>query len=297
MTQVIQLSGVSKTYSHFGLSNINLVLEPGQIMGFIGPNGAGKSTTMRIIMGLIKADQGEVRVLGRDMPREQALAKWNIGFASEDMRLYQAKTLRWHMDFCRSIYADWDEDYATELIKQFDLRRSQVMKGFSHGQRVKAGLLLVLARRPKLLLLDEPTTGLDPVARTEVLDELLEVLRDDDRSILFSSHNTKDVEQLSDEITFVDRGKVIASENKESYVDKWRRIRLTVPEGKALPQLNGVVASRHRGQLATLTTSRFEEKTTSAIEAAGAIVQSVERLNLEEIFVAEVKASRQGEQS
>jgi ABC-2 type transport system ATP-binding protein len=200
-------------------------------MGLIGPNGAGKSTTIRILMGLVHQDCGEARVLGHRMPAEQVAAKWDIGFASEDMRLYEWMTLGWHMSFVQSIYPNWDAKYAQVLLKRFGLRAEQKVKGLSHGQRVKSILLLVLARRPKLLVLDEPTTGLDPVARHEILRELTDVMADEGRSILFSSHNTQDVEQISDQVTFIDRGRIIDSMDKEMYLDRWRRLRLEVPYG------------------------------------------------------------------
>jgi len=172
MDLAIKLDGVRKKYRFFSLDNICLELPPGQIMGLIGPNGAGKSTTIRILMGLVHQDGGDVRVLGHRMPQEQVAAKWDIGFASDDMRLYEAMTLEWHMNLIRSIYPKWDAAYAQLLLKRFGLRAEQRIKEFSHGQRVKATLLLVLARRPRLLILDEPTTGLDPVARHEILREL-----------------------------------------------------------------------------------------------------------------------------
>ena len=128
------------------------------------------------------------------------------------------------MGFVKSIYSGWDEAYAKTLLKRFNLRPEQQIKGLSHGERIKAALLLVLARRPRLLVLDEPTSGLDPVARHEVLAEFMEVLKDDDRSILFSSHNTLDVEQISDQITFIDRGRIIDSDDKEVFLDRWRRL-------------------------------------------------------------------------
>jgi len=291
----IKLSGVTKTYSHFELSNIDLELEPGRIMGFIGPNGAGKSSTIRIIMGLIQADHGVVEVLGHRMPRDQVAAKWDIGFASEDLRLYQAGTLQWHIDFVKSIYPGWDDDYAKTLIRRFDLRPEQRLKGFSHGQRVKAGLLLILARRPKLLLLDEPTTGLDPVARHEVLNELVDVLNDERRTVLFSSHNTKDVEQLSDQITFIDRGHLIASQDKETFLEQWRRIRFEAPDDFVVPELPNVIESQQNGRLGSITTGRFDPALTDALQINGAVIQSVDNMTLEEIFVTEVRANRPGE--
>ena len=256
-TSAIKLSGVNKHYTHFELNDIDLRLEKGSIMGFIGPNGAGKSTTMRIIMGLIGADSGDVEVLGHRIPDEQVAAKWNIGFASEDMRLYKSGTVDWHMNFMKSIYPSWDDEYAQALLGRFDIPPDLRVKGLSHGQRVKAGLLLVLARRPQVLLLDEPTTGLDPVARTEVLNELIDVLADEERAVLFSSHNTRDVEQISDRITFIDRGRIIDSRDKETFLDSWRRIRFETPTEFEMPELPSVTSSKLNGRLATVTTASF----------------------------------------
>ena len=289
----VELSGVSKKYRYFTLEDIHLKLPRGQIMGFIGPNGAGKSTTIRILMGLVHQDAGEVRVLGHRMPAEQVAAKWDIGFASEDMRLYDSMTLDWHMSFMQSIYPNWDAAYAQILLKRFGLRAEQKMKGFSHGQRVKAALLLVLARKPQLLVLDEPTTGLDPVARHEILRELTGVMADEGRSILFSSHNTQDVEQISDQITFIDRGRIIDSMDKETYLDRWRRLRLEVPLGVELPPLPGIVGVQRQGRLAVATSNAFVPDLAHAYEYTGVRVQSIESMTLEEIFVANVEHSRE----
>jgi ABC-2 type transport system ATP-binding protein len=289
----IELSGVSKKYRYFTLDKVDLELPRGQIMGLIGANGAGKSTTIRILMGLVHQDSGEARVLGHRMPAEQVAAKWDIGFASEDMRLYDSMTLAWHMDFIRSIYPGWDAAYAQLLLKRFGLRADQKIKGISHGQRVKSALLLVLARKPKLLVLDEPTTGLDPVARHEILRELTDVMADEGRSILFSSHNTQDVEQISDRITFIDRGRIIDSMDKEAYLDRWRRLRLEVPSGIDLPALPGIIEVQQRGRLAVATASAFVPDLANAYERTGARVQRIENMTLEEIFVANVEHSRE----
>jgi ABC-2 type transport system ATP-binding protein len=289
----IQLSGVSKKYRYFTLDKIDLELPRGQIMGLIGANGAGKSTTIRILMGLVHQDSGEARVLGHRMPAEQVAAKWDIGFASEDMRLYDSMTLAWHVNFIRSIYSGWDAAYAQLLLKRFGLRADQTIKGLSHGQRVKSALLLVLARKPKLLVLDEPTTGLDPVARHEILRELTDVMADEGRSILFSSHNTQDVEQISDRITFIDRGRIIDSMDKEAYLDRWRRLRLEVPSGIDLPALPGIIGVQQRGRLAVATANAFVPDLANAYERTGARVQHIEHMTLEEIFVANVEHSRE----
>lgn len=290
----VHFSGVGKTYPHFTLEDIRLELPTGSIQGFIGANGAGKSTTLRILMGLVHQDRGEVRVLGHSMPGSQVAAKRDIGYVSEDLRLYKAATLSWHMEFVRSIFPGWDRSYALDLARRFDLKPEQKIKGLSHGQRVKAALLLALARRPRLLVLDEPTTGLDPVARHEVLAALTEILADERRTVLFSSHNTLDVEQISDRITFIDRGRIIDSDDKESFLDRWRRVRLEVPANATLPEIPGIVDSTRSGRLAILTTNRFEPRLTEAYQAVGATVFAVEPMTLEEIFVADVRSRREG---
>jgi ABC-2 type transport system ATP-binding protein len=289
----VEMEGVCKSYRFFKLQGIALQVPQGTIMGLIGPNGAGKSTTIRILMGLVHQDRGEVRVLGRRMPSEQVAAKWEVGFASDDMRLYDSMTLGRHMNFMQSIYVSWDSRYAQLLLKRFGLRAEHKIKGLSHGQRVKATLLLVLARRPKLLVLDEPTTGLDPIARHEVLRELTDVMSDEGRSVLFSSQSTQDVEQISDRITFIDRGRIIDSMDKETYLDRWRRLRLEVPAGVELPSLPGVVRIQKSGRLAVAIANDFAADLPNAFEYSGARVHAVENMTLEEIFVANVEHSRE----
>ncbi len=288
----LHLSGVSIDYPYFQLTNVDLNLERGSILGLIGPNGAGKSTTIRILMGLLKPDAGRVDVLGYDMLKDAANARWKIGYASEDLRLYKKMTLGWHMQFIKNMFADWDDHYASKLLGKFDLRPEQKIKGLSHGQRVKASLLLILARRPELLVLDEPTTGLDPVARQETLNEMMDVLLDEDRSIVFSSHNTADVEQLSDHIAFIDRGHVVASNDKESFLEVWRRVRVTLPENVSVESLPGVKECRILGHTALLTTNAFSDALSATWQGAGVAITGVDTLTLEEIFLAEIAASR-----
>lgn len=288
----IELANVSKRYRYFALDDVSFRLEPGQIMGFVGPNGAGKSTTMRILMGLTRHDAGDVRVLGHVMPDQQVQAKWDVAFVSDDMRLFGGATLAWHMAFMQSIYPSWDQAYAGQLVSRFHLHPDQPIKALSRGEHVKALLLLALSRRPRLMVLDEPTAGLDPVARHEVIAELMDVLRDDERAILFSSHDTKDVEQICDQITFIDRGRIVDSSDTATFVECWRRISLDVPVGIILPTLPAVVDVARSGQMAVVTTNRFDPALVTAYQAAGAMVHDVQRMTLEEIFVANVMRKR-----
>lgn len=288
----IECHGVRKTYPHFTLNDIDLVLPQGSVMGFVGPNGAGKSTTLRIILGLIHQEAGEVTVLGNRMPDAQVAAKWDIGFVSEDMRLYGGRTIGFHLKFLRGIYSTWDDDYAAQLLNRFELNPEQKVKGLSHGQRVKAALLTVFARKPRLLVFDEPTTGLDPVARKVILEEMMRVMEDETRSILFSSHNTLDVEQISDHITFINQGSIVASHDKETFLDSWRRVRLVVDDGYQPPALPEIVDARQTGHQVVLTLSDYDDALEERIRATGATINDIQRLTLEEIFISSVEAGR-----
>jgi ABC-2 type transport system ATP-binding protein len=290
MTLAFSLSGIAKRYPHFALQDITLDLPEGQVMGLVGVNGAGKTTLLRLLTGLASADAGDVTVLGHRLPAAQVAAKRDIGFASEDMRLYRGQSLRWHMDLIGRIYPGWDEAYAADLVKRFELRPEQAVGGYSHGQRVKALLLLCLARRPRLLLLDEPTTGLDPVARIEVLEALADVLRDERRSVLFSSHNTHDVEQLADNITFLHQGRLVASADKHQFVDRWRRIvcQGALPAGiDAWPE---IASARANGSVVEIKARTWDDGLPARLAAMGLQVQRADPMALEDIFVTAVRS-------
>ena len=204
----IALRSVGRRYPHFTLRDINLDVPDGTVLGLVGPNGAGKSTLLRILMGLVRADTGRVTVLGRPMPEEESWIKARVGFVSEDMALYGAATLGWHMRLVRDMGVGWDEHRAADLLERFSLDPNQLVHGLSRGQQVKALLLLAMARRAELLILDEPTAGLDPVVRHEILS-LLKNTRGERRALVFSSHYGDDVESLADDVAFVHGGRLI----------------------------------------------------------------------------------------
>jgi ABC-2 type transport system ATP-binding protein len=290
MTELaVNLRNIGKDYPFFSLDDINLDIPRGSITGFIGRNGAGKSTTIRIILGLVRQNRGSASVLGHAMPSEQKTAKWDVGFVSEDMRLYATLTLEWHMRFIQSIYPKWDEGHARKLLKRLDLNATQQIAGMSHGQRVKATLLLALARRPRLLLLDEPTTGLDPVARREVLAEIGDALSDGtERSVLFSSHNTLDVENISDRVAFIDRGRLIQCAKKSTFLEQWCRLRLQVPSVTSVPVLKELMDVKQTESGAVAITNAYTPELCHALSEAGVSVTAIEQLTLEEIFLASV---------
>lgn len=295
--KAIVLQGIHKKYKHFELKQVSFEIEQGTVAGLIGPNGAGKSTCMRIMMGLVRPDQGEVSVLGKHISSNDAQAKQDIGYFSDDMRLYKPESLGWHMQFVRSLFPAWDDDYAKQLLKRFGLIEEQPIKGLSHGQRVKAMLLLILARKPKLLILDEPSNGLDPVAKHEILSELMRVVEDEARTILYSSHNTQDVEQICDSITFIDRGSLVDSRGRDEFLESWRRIKVAVGDEWTLPDISGLRLDSAFRTLRVLTTDCFSEELVTQLVSSGGLIEAVETMTLEEIFVSAVMRGREGEAS
>ncbi len=293
MTMAISLQGVCKRYAPFALGPLDLELPEGQILGLIGVNGAGKTTLLRLLTGLTLPDAGQIEVLGLPMPAEQVRVKQQLGLASEDMRLYGTQTLAWHMDFMRGLYPGWDTAYAAHLLQRFDLRAEQKLAGCSHGQRVKALLLLTLARRPRLLLLDEPTTGLDPVARAEVLEALADVLQDERRTVVFSSHQTAEVERLADAIGFLHAGRLLACEDRESYLSRWRRIVGQGVLGEHVAAWPEVAQLRRNGALLELRVSQHSEALLQRLIGEGLQPRQCEPMSLEEIFVTTVRRPAQ----
>lgn len=289
MTSAFTVSGACKRYPQFALNEVSLDLPEGQVMGLVGINGAGKTTLLRLISGLAALDAGEIEVLGHRLPQAQVAARREIGFASEDMRLYKGRSLAWHMALMRGIFPAWDDDYAATLIARFDLRAEQPVGSYSHGQRVKALLLLCLARRPRLLLLDEPTTGLDPVARMEVLEALADVLREQHRSVLFSSHNTHDIEQLADRIVFLQGGRVLAQDDRESFIDRWRRVLCVGVAPDVLDGWPEIAQRRVAGSQVELKIRHWREDLPERLAALGLRVQRVDPMGLEDIFVTTVR--------
>jgi ABC-2 type transport system ATP-binding protein len=301
-----------KRYKHFQMKDVSLSIPRGSVAGLIGPNGAGKSTTMRMLMGLVQPDSGRITVLGQPISSNHASIKQQVGYYADDLRLYKPETIGWHMQFVRSLYPTWDDDYANHLVERFGLIEQQAIKGLSHGQRVKASLLLLLARRPNLLILDEPTDGLDPVAKQEVLTELMRVVEDDQRTILYSSHDTKDVEQISDSITFIDRGHVVGSNDRDAFLESWRRIQVQAPDGWTLPAIDGIrLESTFRSlrvltwNQSTLTTNDGNDQSSDRVDAvlrevqdqllrSGVTIESIDPMTLEEIFVSSVTRGREG---
>ncbi|MGD8537906.1 MAG: ABC transporter ATP-binding protein [Candidatus Aminicenantes bacterium] len=224
MERAFQYKNVIKTFPEFKLGPLNLDLEPGTVLGFVGPNGSGKTTTIQCLVGLLRADSGEMEVFGRSNDLNRPEWKLDIGYVGDIQVFYERWTGQQNLDFLSQFYPSWSNDRVNELAKRFNLPLHKRAKDLSTGNRVKLSLVAALAHSPRLLLLDEPTFGIDPVVRTEVLDVLFEILETGERAIFYATHILPEISRLADELAFIDNGKIWLRTPKEDLTEKWRKI-------------------------------------------------------------------------
>jgi len=221
------VENLSKRYENFSLKNVSFSLESGYIMGYIGANGAGKTTTLKSILGLVQKDGGTVRVLGMDFDKSELEIKQHIGFMFGGVDYYAKTRIRNITGVVRRFYTDWDDSIYDKYMKRFALDENKRPSELSNGMRIKYSLVLALSHHAKLLLLDEPTSGLDPVARDNLLELFQEFIEDGERSILFSTHITSDLEKCADFITYIENGKIIESRAKDDLIHAYRVVKGT----------------------------------------------------------------------
>lgn len=221
MTNILELINVSKTYQDFSLRNINLSLKPGYIMGFIGPNGAGKSTTIKLIMGLIKKDAGEIKIFGMDQSRHELAVKERIGFVYDENFFYEELTIEEMKNMVRAFYSKWDEALFQRYLKEFELPKNRRIKELSKGMKMKFSLAVALSHDADLLIMDEPTSGLDPLVRRELLEILQTFIQNEQKSVFFSTHITSDLEKIADYITIINHGQILLSTTKDELLDEY----------------------------------------------------------------------------
>lgn len=229
----IELKGVTKKFSDFTLGPIDLEIPTGSIVGYIGQNGAGKSTTLKLILGLLTADAGEITVLGEKNPKD-AYVKDRLGVVFDDLHVPEEMTVTDIEAFCRRVYMAWDRDEFMNHIARFALPKKKAVKDFSRGMRMKLSLAIALSHGAELLLLDEATSGLDPIIRDEILDELMDFMQDEMHTILMSSHITSDLEKVADYIAFIDHGKLLFFSPKDELVETYGLVSLSNEEMEAL---------------------------------------------------------------
>ena len=227
MEKAFEIINLNKAYKGFALQNINLSLPKGYIMGFVGANGAGKSTTMGCLLGMIKPDSGIIKIFDKDIKNITAADKEKIGIVMDGCPFAEVLNIKDIRRIVSSIYRTFDKAKFDSLIGRFSLPENKPVKDFSTGMRAKLNIAVALSHNAQLLVLDEATSGLDPVVRDEILDILQDFVCDENRSILISSHITSDLEKICDYIAFIRNGQIVFVENKDDLKEKYALIHCT----------------------------------------------------------------------
>jgi ABC-2 type transport system ATP-binding protein len=279
MNYALDIDGVGKRYEGFTLSDVSLMLPRGYIMGLIGPNGAGKTTLIKLILNLIRRDGGAINVLGLDNLANEAEVKGRIGFVPDEPRFHPDATLKELASSVAPFYAHWDDERFRKLAGEFELPLKKRFKKLSHGTKTKFALALALCHNAELVLLDEPTTGLDPVFRRRLLDMLAGLLQDERVSVLFSSHITADLERAADFVTFLKDGRVVFCNPMDQVAESWAVVKggREMLDADARAFLQGVRVRQHG----------FEGLTSRIDEARRRFGNGfvIERASLEDIMV------------
>lgn len=215
----IEINGLTKKYDGFVLDNISFNVPKGSIMGFIGQNGAGKTTTIRLLLNLIKRDSGTITMLGLDNLTHEREIKEQISAVFDEIPFHDVLTANNLSVILSDIFAQWDKKTFFDYLDRFSLPRKKKIGEFSKGMKMKLQIAAALSHNARLLIMDEATTGLDPVVRNEILDIFLEYLQDENNSILLSSHITTDLEKIADTVTFIDKGKILISGSKDEIIE------------------------------------------------------------------------------
>jgi len=281
-----RLLGLTKRFPGFQLGPLDLTLEPGTVLALVGPNGAGKTTTLNCMAGLTVADEGSIEIFGAPVGPARTAYRRDLGYVGEESGFFQRWTVRRNLAYLGRAFPGWSANRAHRLAERFGLALDKPVQSLSRGNRTKLTLVAALAHGPRLLLLDEPTAGLDPVVRSELLDVLWEVTEDGGHAVLYSTHVLSDVSRLADELVFLRDGHILLRSGKEELSERWRRISFRLPEESI--ELPGVVEHRRvRGEHQVIT--READATLQQLSSRGAEAVEVARLTIEEIAVQILK--------
>lgn len=240
----IEIKNLTKSYEDFTLENISFALPTGTIMGLVGENGAGKSTTIKLIMDSISADNGTVSVFGTsNKSKEFLILKQDIGVVLDEAYFPEVLNAKNINSIMKETYTNWDEKIYLGYIKRFKLPLDKKFKDYSRGMKMKLSIAVALSHNPKLLILDEATSGLDPMIRDEILDIFNDFTRDETHSVLLSSHIISDLEKICDYITFIHKGNLVMCEEKDVIMNKYAIIKLSQADFECIPT-NAIVSKK-----------------------------------------------------
>ncbi|KNZ41478.1 ABC transporter ATP-binding protein [Acetobacterium bakii] len=225
MNKILSVSGLTKRLGDFLLDKVTFEIEPGTVMGFIGENGAGKSTTINLLLNIIKKDAGSIEMFGMEYDKNEIEIKQKIGFVLSNAYIYEDLTIRQFANFISSFYRQWDEKKFHYYLKRYNLDPKKKISDLSTGMIAKLKISIALSHNARLIIMDEPTTGLDPIVRDNVLDDMQSIFEEKhEAGILFSSHIFSDIEKICDGITLIDDGKILISQSIDSIKNKYKII-------------------------------------------------------------------------
>ena len=246
MHPAFRCTGLSKSYPGFRLGPLDLALQPGTVLGYLGPNGSGKTTTMHCLAGLLRPDTGQTEVYGHIVDISESGWKTDVAYVSNRQSLYERWSGGRNLAFLSEFYPAWSADKAANLSRRLDLPLQTPVRDLSRGNRVKLGLVAALAANPRLLLLDEPTAGLDPVVRDDFLGVLFDLLETGECALFYSTHILSDIGRLADELAFLVDGQIVLRQTVADLLEDWRSI--TFQRTTDLPELKSVVEHEHTGR-------------------------------------------------
>jgi len=286
MIKAFTLDNVVKTYPEFQLGPLSLELEPGMVLGYIGPNGSGKTTTMHCMTGLVRTNSGSIEVFSRKNDLNKPEWRLDFGYVGDVHTFYENWTGEKNLRFLSQFYPNWSDKLVEEYSRRFVVQLNKKVKELSKGNRVKLAIISALAHSPKLLLLDEPTAGLDPVVRSEVLDVLFGVVESEERAIFYSTHILSDISRLADDLAFLDDGELILRTAKDDLTDNWRQISFRL--AKKTITFEAVVSHRSEGNDHQVISSDFAA-TLRQLNELGAENVNENRMSVDEIAVQILK--------
>jgi len=283
----IETRGLEKRYGKkLAVDNLDLKVPPGSVFAFLGRNGAGKTTAIRILLNLLDRTAGEAYVLGLDPRKDDLEIKKRVGYVAEAQRMYDWMTVSQLIWFVSGFYPTWDAQYADELMRNLELPPNEKLRNLSRGTQAKAALLLAMAHRPELLILDEPTAGLDVVVRREFLEGVIDLIQQEGRTIFFSSHLVHEVERVADWVGVIDNGRLITCGKMDDLKGSIKRLILSFPENAPQMKIDGLVASELSGRQARLVVRNHSDLVMAQVKKYQPQSIEVEDLSLEDMFVA-----------
>ena len=281
----LEIRGLTKSFGSFTLGPIDLTVPRGAIYGFVGPNGAGKTTTLDLIFGLGLETAGSISVFGLHHRRDERAMKLKAAYVNPDLNYTPWSRARKLIAFVKGFYPGWDDSYCEELLEQFRIDPDERIRSLSFGARTKLALLLALSWRPQLLILDEPTTGLDAISKHQLFGELLAAVKNEDRSVLISSHNITDLERIADHVGLIKNGCMVVEGATDEVVARYRLVDIANDQAAGIDREPGVIVQDRDAQRWRVLLDQ-RAMPLERLHAGGRSILAETTLSLEDLVVA-----------